>query len=181
MIVVQHPLESICHKVSTPILHRKHDFALIKIDAKTPHWPAPIRDELMLATDFFAYGYYDNQIEKGDLVIIPQVYAGIITATPRRFKMPLATALPFYQLDFPALVGFSGTALFAKVDHENHALAGMIFGNVSSEVVERFITESVDLDSKVIEKTSRIWESGVAHTAMAMAEFSKEMGCKIWS
>jgi hypothetical protein len=159
--------------------HPKNDISFVDVSANTPLWPSPIREELLLTVPVFAYGFYDHTIENGNLITIPQAYSGTITATPRRNDSKLATDLPFYQVSFPTFPGFSGSPLYAEVSG-GHALAGMLFGNRSSKVVERQIEEYEDGKKKFRETSVRIWECGVAHTCETISKAASELGKRVW-
>ena len=180
MLVVQHPTENHCYRLESVVIHQKLDIAILTIAAKTPFWAQPIVAELPLAVNVFAYGYYDALIENNTVNIIPQVYSGTLTATPRRNDSGLATAMPFYQISFPTFPGFSGSPLYADVQGGS-VLCGMLFGNRSSKVVERVLDEYQDGKTHIIEKSVRIWESGVAHTCHTLKEAAKELGKDLWN
>ena len=179
LLVVQHPTESVCYKATIIGKHSKFDIAFLKIDAKTPYWPTPVLEELHLASSIWAYGYYDAVLENGKIDVIPQVFTGSITATPRR-DFGLLTGLPFYQISFPALPGFSGSPLFVDSQSDGAFLCGMIFENRSSKVVVRTIDEYKDSKMHFIEKSVREWESGVAHTTMCIKQAADDLLIKIW-
>ncbi len=179
ILVVQHPTETICHRVESTSPHPRLDISFITISAKTPLWPSPILQELLLTVPVFAYGFYDHTIEQGELIAIPQAYSGTITATPRRSDSTLATLLPFYQVSFPTFPGFSGSPLYAEVSG-SYALAGMLFGNRSSKVVERQLDEYDDGKTRIIEKSVRIWECGIAHTCETLQKAASDLKKSIW-
>lgn len=179
LLVVQHPTETTCHRVESISSHPTLDVSFITISAKTPLWPSPILPELLLTVPVFAYGFYDHTIEEGNIFAIPQVYSGTITATPRRNDSKLGTLLPFYQVSFPTFPGFSGSPLYAEIPG-GIALAGMLFGNRSSKVVERQLDEYDDGKTRIVEKSVRIWECGVAHTCETLRIASSELKKSIW-
>lgn len=178
LLVVQHPTENLCYQPTIIGQHGKFDIAFLKLAIKTPHWPAPIMDELYLMTVVDSIGYYDTCIENYNLEIIAQAFSGTITATPRK-SFGLQTGLPFYQISFPALPGFSGSPLYADWKGGS-VLCGMIFENRSSKVVVRTIDEYKDDKMHFIEKSVREWESGVAHTTKTIQEAASDLGISIW-
>ncbi|MDP2241731.1 MAG: serine protease [Burkholderiales bacterium] len=178
MLVVWHLTETVCYKANILAQHNKFDIAFLKIEAKTPLWAFPILDELPLGTIVDSYGYYDTCIENQILEIIPQMFTGTITATPTK-NFGLQTGLPFYQISFPALPGFSGSPLYADYE-KGSALCGMIFENRSSKIVVRTIEEYKDGKTHFIEKSVREWESGVAHTTKTINSAAEDFGIKIW-
>jgi len=179
MLVAQHPTEGVCHLIKKVTSHARGDFAVLELDCRFNVVPTAILGTLPLGVQSFSYGYYDYFIDNGEFNIIPQVYTGTITATPTRFKLPLQTKLPFYQLSFPCLPGFSGSPLYSQIN-DGHALSGMMFGNESSQITERYVSET-DIDgSRVIEKSVRIFESGAAHTCDALKHYAKDLGFDLW-
>lgn len=179
ILVVQHPAEPNSYKAAVLGQHGKFDIAFLKIAANTPYWPTPILNELSLASGIWAYGYYDSLIDNGKVEVIPQVYTGTITATPRRdFGVP--TDLPFYQISFPALPGFSGSPLYFDAEH-GALLCGMLFENRSSKVVVRTIDEYRDDKMHFVERSVREWEMGIAHTTMCIKQAATDLQIKIWT
>ncbi len=131
ILVVQHPLDTKCHKVQKIQSDKVLDIAMFSVAVEVLYLPLH-NSELPLGTDVFAMGYYDWTKNGQNLVIVPQLHKGHITATPR---IDVGTCLlpnPWYQLSFPVLPGFSGSPLYM---HSDNAYGFEIVGMVCESVV----------------------------------------------
>ena len=179
MIVIQHPTETNCHIVEDKLIHPDYDFSILKTKLSTPNWIHPEESELLLAASVWACGYYDHEKIGDQYCVIPQVFTGTVTSSPRK-DIGLPTLLPFYQVSFPALRGFSGSPLVYD-GPDGGKLGGMLFGNRSSKVIERYVDYIDENGKNIIEKSERIFESGVAHTNESIRKYSDDLGIEIWN
>lgn len=153
--------------------HPSLDIALVRIDL--PWHPIPaFKRPLLMGEHAAAFGLNFTKKESVKLHANPKFLAGHVSCTVSVNDSGYLTNLPFYELSFPALSGFSGCAVL-HLEDGFYFLAGMVFGNVRSEIIESSKTEVVDGDKHFSERVSRIWEGAATHTITTLFSSFKDL------
>jgi len=171
--VVGHGTTIQCYIPQDIRLHPSLDIALVRIDL--PRVPIPaFKRPLSMGEHAAAFGLTFSKKAGVMLHASPKFLAGHVSCTVSVNDSGHLTNLPFYELSFPAISGFSGCAVL-HLEDGFYTLAGMIFGNVRSEIIESSKSEVVDGNLHFSERVSRIWEGAAAHTIATLLSSFKDL------
>ncbi len=175
--VVGHGTTNQCFFPQDVRLHPSLDIAMVRIDQPWATIPA-FKRPLMMGEHAAAFGLTFSKKAGAMLHVNPKFLAGHVSCTVSVNDSGYLTNLPFYELSFPALSGFSGCAIL-HLEDGYYTLAGMIFGNVRSEIIESSKSEVVDGNLHFSERVSRIWEGAAAHTIATLLTSFKDLSIDV--
>lgn len=154
--------------------HPSYDFAIAKIENPNPiQFPTIYSGEtLYVGDDVLAFSYFG--VGGGGPGSVPnlqgRLFKGhIVSIHPREIHQVSPTTC---ELSFPSISGFSGAPLL----HERDCILGMLHGNLESSIEVYKYEEVVAPSSKHAESIHRVIELGLAHTAMDIRGFLKDLG-----
>lgn len=160
------PLEEI-------ICHSKYDFAVAKIDGPGLRFPSIYSGErLYMGDELWAFSYFNAGSSPAGYApnFQGRLFKGHIASFFRQERQGVFPGT--YEISFPSNVGVSGSPLL----HPRDCILGMLYGNSESTIELYRYEEFINQASKRAESIYRLVEFGLAHSAMDIRRFLKDMG-----
>ena len=160
------PLEEI-------ICHPKYDFAVAKIDG--PGLPFPLiysGERLYVGDELWAFSYFNAGSSPPGYApnFQGRLFKGYIASLFHQERQGVSPST--CEISFPSIAGFSGAPLL----HPRDCILGMLYGNSESTIELYRYEEVINQSNKRAESIHRLVEFGLAHSAMDIRRFLREMG-----
>ncbi len=143
------------HRIFDISCHATLDLAVARVQGIEPGILTPLTCRLTLGGDLCAFAYLDDHME-GTAALLPTIAKGYITTTPRT-NQQCEGGFGKYAVSFPSLAGFSGAPVTM---FDQPYFAGMLFGNLESEITVFSNSEVNDDGSVWREQLVRVIDQG---------------------
>lgn len=152
--------------------HDKYDFAIAHVDRPVEIvLPMLAEKDCTAGIDVMAYGVNSNGLKGQQLDLCPRLMKGHVVRIGTDSN--LAHARSICEVSFPSLAGFSGTPLLSCGSEQR--IAGMLYGNYEASIELFKLTQTDESGSKYNEQIHRIYEFGLAHTALDIRQFLADL------
>lgn len=153
--------------------HPKYDFAVVRVDRPDPVAFSIIYSgtRLYIGDDVIAYGYFGVP---GSHDCIPKLVGRCFKGHVVRIDSTIIPniAASTCEISFPSISGFSESPIL----HKRDCVLGMFHGNHESSIQVYQYEEVLSTKEKHVESVRRVIELGLAHTAMGIRAYLKDLG-----